>query len=126
MNVSLIWLDGTCTSMSGTGYNMAVRMYPTDRTESTMPVTRSTQAFQANFAMVKSGLSLTLMKPAQSSLRIYSLDGTLKADLTSTVRGMAAGNGIIPLSKLHLGNGAFIARLDNGSCAMEKSLAIVR
>jgi hypothetical protein len=126
MNVSLIWLDGTCTSMGGTGYNMAVRMYPTDQKERTLPAKHSTQALLADLGMVKSGLSVTLVKPTLSSLRIYSLDGTLKADLTSTVRSMAAGTGIVPFSKLHLGNGAFVARLDNGSCAMEKNLAIVR
>ena len=126
MNINLIWLDGTCTSMGGTGYNMAVRMYPTDRTVGAAPLPVAARFASSCLGITGKGIIVSLVRPSASSLRIYATNGALAADLTPVIRSMAAGTGTVPLSALRLGNGTYIARLDNGKYRAESNIVIVR
>jgi hypothetical protein len=126
MNIGLVWLDGTITSMSGDGYSMSVRMYPTDKTVGIAPANMPATKSSFDLIMMRSGLSVNLVRPAQSSLRIYSLRGELAADLTHLVRSMVAGTGIVPLSALRLGNGTYVAKLDNGKYSIERNVVVSR
>ncbi|HUI93859.1 MAG TPA: BNR-4 repeat-containing protein [Chitinivibrionales bacterium] len=126
MNINLIWLDGTCTSMGGDGYNMAVRMYPTDRADAMAAPVIPAKLVSRDIAISPRGITVTLLRPAASSLRVYTLNGTLAADLTPLLRGMAAGIGILPLSALKLGNGTYVAKLDNGNSTAERNVVIIR
>ena len=76
--------------------------------------------------MAGSGMVVTLVRPAAASLRIYSLNGALAADLTPVIRSMAAGAQTVPLSALRLGNGTYVARLDNGKSTIERNVVVNR
>jgi BNR repeat-containing family member len=126
MNINLIWLDGTCTSMGGTGYDMAVRMYPTDRTVGAALLPVAVRSASSCLGISGKGIIVTLARPSASSLHIYATNGALAADLTPIIRSMAAGTGTVPLSALRLGNGTYVARLDNGKYLSERNMAVVR
>jgi hypothetical protein len=126
MNINLIWLNGICTSMGGSGYNMAVRMYPTDRTVGAAPVPVAARPASPCFGITSKGIIVTLVRPSVSSLRIYATNGALAADLTPLIRSMAAGTGTIPVSALRLGNGTYVAKLDNGKYRSERNMVVVK
>jgi hypothetical protein len=126
MNINLIWLNGICTSMGGTGYNMAVRMYPTDRSVGAAQSPVAVRPASPCLGITSRGITVTLVRPSVSTLRIYATNGALAADFTPLVRSMAAGTVTVPVSALRLGNGTYVARLDNGKYRFERNMVVVR
>ena len=127
MNVNLIWLDGTCTSMGGDGYNMAVRMYPTDRTVSVSDAHRAVAGSTAlSLQITGTGVQFVLDNPLRASLKIFTLKGSLVADLSKRVRAMASGAGMIPFADLGCRSGTYMLELDNGQNSAARSMVMVR
>jgi hypothetical protein len=127
MNINLIWLDGTCTSMGGAGFNMAVRMYPTDRTVSACPINRGNRdAFMQDIQMTKAGIRISMTQPRLSSLRIYSLKGRLVSDLSKRIRSMGTGSIVIPYQEIGCDNGTYLVNFDNGKNSVTRSVVMFR
>ena len=131
MKVELIWLNGIYQGMSPDtpsksgvkinnlpGYAMSVRMFPFKDGES--PTTgsvsspRSTATVVQHIGVRSNGISLTLVKPASASCKLYSLSGKQTTDLTSAVRSVKTGGAFVPFSAMHCASGAYIAVLDDG------------
>ena len=125
MNINLVWLDGTLTSMSGDGYNMSVRMYPTDKVVPAISVSPNGKAGQ-ELRIAGSRVAFTLVKPGFSSLRIYSLKGLLVADFSSDLRRMSAGPASIPVERIHAVGGAYAVVFNNGESRQKTSIVLTR
>jgi hypothetical protein len=54
------------------------------------------------------------VSPSSSTLKLYSAQGRLVADLTSSVRSMPAGSNSVQYKSLGLSHGAYVARLFDG------------
>jgi hypothetical protein len=102
MNISLIWLNGTYTSMSGSGYSMAVRMYPTNLTVPIIPYSNKSNYCHNSIIQVSNNLfKLNIFDPSKAFLRVYSINGKQIADFSNTLRGMSVGNNIISLDNTY-------------------------
>jgi BNR repeat-containing family member len=130
MKVDCMWLNGVYTSMDPSGYNCAVRIFPFKDGE-TLPTTSTQPVFQSMPApkgMVcnSTGVTFFLAHPEKASCKVYSLKGSLVADLTPLVRSMKAGHATIPFSALHAANGACVVALDNGSTRITGNVFVTR
>jgi hypothetical protein len=119
--VEVIWLNGVYTSMSPDGYNAAVRMYPFNEAVSARQEPRSLPIADANFGVLNGVARFSLVNPSASSLTIFGLDGRLIADATPTLRALRAGEAQVAL---HLTNGAYVMKFDNGNGGIIKTVMV--
>ena len=68
----------------------------------------------------------SLVKPALSSLRIYSLKGSLVADFSSDLRRMSAGPASLPVERIHAVGGAYAVVFNNGESLQKTSIVLTR
>jgi hypothetical protein len=123
--LEVIWLNGVYTSMSPTGYNAMVRMYPFNETVGTQPSSRlQIASHAAHFKISRTGITFTLANPQHSSLMLYSLDGKLAFNFTSTIQHMGRGPVCLPLSSLGNSAGIYIAKLNNGGSTLTDRIVI--
>jgi hypothetical protein len=130
MQVDVMWLNGVYTSMSPDGYNCAVRIFPY-KTGEALPTTAAQPVFPSTFAprgMVcnSTGVTFFLTHPEKASCRVYALNGSLIADLTSMVRSMKAGHAVLPFSALHMAHGTCVVALDNGTTRITGNVFVTK
>ena len=135
--INLIWLDGIYTSMGGTGFNMAVRMYPVSEPIPASPSCATpvgpqpVSGHQAllpvpQIRMSKTGLAFTLAKPSRSSLTLYSLSGSLIADFSNTVRHMSAGPATLSADRIPVTSGMVIAVFNDGEMVTKAHIILTK
>jgi hypothetical protein len=95
MNLNVIWLNGTYTSMGGSGFSMAVRLYPTERSVGAVVPSAGDVFLKPNISYNNSGLFIDIKEPSEAMLRLYSANGRLLADYSSKVRSLKQGNSFI-------------------------------
>jgi hypothetical protein len=117
--IDVVWNYGTYTTWGGP-FSMDVKMYTFDSTKIAAGITPLKSGFErrapkeTGFNLLANGLSFTLLSPSSSTLKLYSAQGRLVADLTSSVRGMQAGSNSVQYKSLGLSHGAYVARLFDG------------
>ncbi len=120
--LEVIWMYGSYTAFTGTGFNTAVKMYAFNETVGVKD--RLSAASTVNGGLVrlsKAGMSIDLVNRAQSSLKLYSLDGRLVADLTRFLREANASPVFVPFSQVRCASGACLLELNhNGFRTVEK------
>jgi hypothetical protein len=123
--LDVIWMYGDYTAFTGTGYNTAVKMYPFNETvNASAPVSAPALLNAGSLRMTRTGISINLIDPSRASLKLFSLNGSLIADLTRDIRKMPAGLAAISLSGTHCPMGAFLAILDDGKSRIIRTITI--
>jgi hypothetical protein len=117
--IDVVWNCGLYASFDNT-LAMDVKYYTFDSTKIAKGITSARPNFErrapkeTGINLLANGLSFTLLSPSSSSLKLYSAQGRLVADLTSDVRGMRAGSNSVQYKSLGLSRGAYVARLFDG------------
>jgi hypothetical protein len=125
--LDVIWLYGDYTAFTGTGFNTAVKMYPFSETVGVKPIANQFLSPLHSFLQVHSnGISVRLEDPVRSSLKIFKTNGSLRADISSSLRSMAAGNVFLPFSCMSLSSGVYEIVLSTGEQQTVQKIAIYR
>jgi hypothetical protein len=117
--VSVVWNCGTYISF-GQGLGQDIKYFEFDSTKMSAGITSARPNFErrapkeTGFNLLANGLSFTLLSPSLSTLKLYSAQGRLVADLTSAVQRMTAGSNAVQYKSLGLSHGAYVARLFDG------------
>jgi hypothetical protein len=117
--IDVVWNYGTYTSWGGP-FDMDVKMYTFDSTKIAAGVTAIKSGFErrapkeTGFNLLANSLSFTLLSPASSTLKLFSAQGRLVADLTPAVQRMQTGSNSMQYKMLGLSRGAYIAHLFDG------------
>lgn len=124
--LEVIWIYGDYSAFAG-GYNMAVKMYPFNepvgiRNSIPAPAAMNAPGLQVS----RTGISIHLIDPKQSSLKLVSLNGRIAEDLSHAIRGMAAGHAVVPLSQFHNANGIFLIKYNDGKSENVKPVFLSR
>ena len=126
-NLEVIWNYGDYTTYNGGAWNMAVKMYPFRQPVKTRnPVRACAASNTGTVQFLSTGISLTLIDPGASSLRLFSLDGRLAADCSPLVRKMAVGVAFVPYTTFHHANSAFIVIFNDGKHSVSKTVVFSR
>jgi hypothetical protein len=134
--INCIWLDGIYTSMGGAGYKMAVRMYPVAEPIPTLPTCLTGvrhETIEARFTdpnslpkirAVRNGFGFALVNPERSGLKLYSVNGSLAADLSNAVRAMSAGPGRLRCADIP--SGMYVAEFNDGNTISKSNVILTR
>jgi hypothetical protein len=124
--LDVVWMYGDYSSYGG-GYNTAVKMYPVNETVTVRPSElMPVAAHHTGITVQSSGISFYLTNPGASSLVVYSINGKLVADASSTIRSSKAGQAFIPFSKIHRAYGAYLFEFNDGNSKTVQRLIVSR
>ena len=125
--IDVVWMYGSYSAFTGTGYNTAVKMYPYNEPVGLRPSEKSSfVAHGAGITVQSSGISCYLVNPGASSLAMYSLNGKLVANVSSMVRSMSAGRVFVPFSKIRCACGAYLLEFNDGNSRTMKYITVSR
>ena len=125
--LDVIWMYGDYTAFTGTGFNTAVKMYPFSETVGVKSVVNQLRSPLYSFLQVRAdGISFRLEDPARSSLKIFQTNGALRADMSTSLRSMAAGNIYVPFSDMSLVSGIYEIILSSGANQTVRKVAVCR
>jgi hypothetical protein len=131
--IDVVWNCGQYASFATAPITMDVKYFTFDESKMSPAKTVITTVKEprANRLTNKNGLLVTpegfyLSSAAGSTLRAFSLDGKLAADLTGATRSLPSGGGLLSYRTLGLGQGVYMVHLTNASQTIVKKVVVTK
>jgi hypothetical protein len=123
--IDVVWMYGSYSAFTGTGYNTAVKMYPFSEPVSARPLALNSRgAGPGRLELCARGISFLLADPGRAFLKVYAMNGALVSDLSGSLRDMRVGKVFLSFSQLRCATGAYVIAVGNGAYVVAQRVAV--